>query len=234
LNTIVGEAKNAQGMTVRKMLTVLLKTTPPNLFIDDPGYLVDVVEVEITGRVEPESKVTVNGQPAQVTHDIWKAKVKVNPGRNTINVEAVDKAGNRNTANREILVYKRTIIQLTLDNVVPTINGEPQTPLEAPPFISGGRTMVPLRFIAEAFGAEVKYDAVTKGITITMGDMVIAMQIGSNTVLVNGKTHTIDAPPVIVNGRTFVPVRFVAEILGAKVDYDAATRTVTITRDLLP
>jgi hypothetical protein len=234
LNTIVGEAKNAQGMTVRKMVNVTLDTTPPNIFIDDPGYLVDLTEVEITGRVETESKVTVNGQPAHVTHDIWKAKVKVNPGRNTINVEAVDQAGNRNTANREILVYKRTIIQLTLDNVVPVVNGEPQSPLEAPPFISGGRTMVPLRFIAEAFGAEVKYDAVTKGITITMGEMVIAMQIGSQTVLVNGKTHTIDAPPVIVNTRTFVPVRFVAEILGAKVDYDQATRTVTITRDLLP
>ncbi|HOI25755.1 MAG TPA: copper amine oxidase N-terminal domain-containing protein [Caldisericia bacterium] len=52
--------------------------------------------------------------------------------------------------------------------------------------------------------------------------------------MVNGKSYTIDAPPVIVNGMTFVPVRFVAEILGAKVDYDAATRTVTITRDLLP
>jgi hypothetical protein len=64
--------------------------------------------------------------------------------------------------------------------------------------------------------------------------MNITMQIGNTTVMVNGKSYTIDAPPVIVNGRTFVPVRFVAEILGAKVDYDAATRTVTITRDLLP
>jgi hypothetical protein len=124
LNTIVGEAKNAQGMTVRKMLTVMLKTTPPNLFIDDPGYLVDVTEVEITGRVdvmysgdhEYPAKVTVNGQPATVTHDIWKAMVKVNPGRNTINVEATDAVGNRNTASREILVYKRTIIHLVIDN----------------------------------------------------------------------------------------------------------------------
>jgi hypothetical protein len=242
LNTIVGEAKNAQGMTVRKMLTVTLKTTPPELFIDDPGYLVDVTEVEMTGRVdimmlndkEYAPKVTVNGQPAHVVHDIWKAMVKVNPGRNTVNVEAVDAAGNRNTASREVLVYKRTIIQLTLDNIVPIVNGEPQPPLDAAPYIAGGRTMVPLRFIAEAFGAEVAYDATTKGITITLGDLVIAMQIGSTNVLVNGKSHTIDAPPEVKNNRTFVPVRFVAEILGAKVDYDAATRTVTITRDLLP
>jgi hypothetical protein len=242
LNTIVGEAKNAQGMTVRKMLTVMLKTTPPNLFIDDPGYLVDVTEVEITGRVdvmyngdhEYPAKVTVNGQAATVTHDIWKAMVKVNPGRNTVNVEATDAVGNRNTASREILVYKRTIIHLVIDNPIPIINGEPAAPLDAPPFISGGRTMVPLRFIAEAFGATVNYDATTKGITITLGDMNITMQIGNTTVMVNGKSYTIDAPPVIVANRTFVPVRFVAEILGATVEYDATTRTVKIIRDILP
>jgi len=94
--------------------------------------------------------------------------------------------------------------------------------------------MVPLRFIAEAFGATVNYDATTKGITITLGDMNITMQIGNTTVMVNGKSYTIDAPPVIVKGRTFVPVRFVAEILGATVEYDATTRTVKIIRDILP
>ncbi|HOI25258.1 MAG TPA: copper amine oxidase N-terminal domain-containing protein [Caldisericia bacterium] len=52
--------------------------------------------------------------------------------------------------------------------------------------------------------------------------------------MVNGKSYTIDAPPVIVKGRTFVPVRFVAEILGATVEYDATTRTVKIIRDILP
>jgi hypothetical protein len=192
------------------------------------------VDVLYSSDHEYPAKVTVNGQPAHVVHDIWKAKVKVNPGRNTINVEAIDAVGNRNTASREILVYKRTIIQLTIDNPIPTINGEIQSPLDAAPFISGGRTMVPLRFIAEAFGAKVEYEAATKSVSIVLGDMNISMQIGNTTVMVNGKSYTIDAPPVIVDSRTFVPVRFVAEVLGAKVDYDAATRTVTITRDLLP
>ena len=234
MNTIVAEARNPQGLSTRKMVNVTLKTTPPKVFIDDPGYLVDVAEIEITGRVDRDSKVTVNGQPAKVVHDTWKAMISVNPGSNTVNVEAVDTVGNSSTATREILVYQRTIIQLTLDNVVPVINDEPQSPLDAAPYISAGRTMVPLRFIAEAFGADVGYDATTRGITIELDDMTINMQIGSQTVLVNGKTHTIDAPPEIRNERTFVPVRFIAEILGAKVDYDAATRTVTITRDYLP
>jgi hypothetical protein len=60
------------------------------------------------------------------------------------------------------------------------------------------------------------------------------MQIGNVTVMVNGKGFTIDAPPVVKNGRTFVPIRFISEILGAKVEYEASTRTVTIVRDYLP
>lgn len=234
LNTIIVEAKNAAGLTTRKLVTITLDTTPPNIFIDDPGYLVDVTEIEITGRVEPKSKVTVNGQPATVTHDIWKAVIKVNYGKNTVTVIAIDQVGNSNTATKDFLVYKRTVINLTIDNPVPTINGEPQAPLEAAPFISGGRTMVPLRFISEALGAKVEWEQVTKGITITLGDTVIAMQVGSTTVMVNGKSYTIDAPPVIKNSRTFVPIRFISEILGAKVEWDANTRTVTITRDYIP
>ena len=126
------------------------------------------------------------------------------------------------------------MIQLTIDNPIPTIDDKEQAPLEAAPFIIAGRTMVPVRFISEAFGAKVDYDAATKGITISLGDTVIAMQIGNATVMVNGKPYTIDAPPVIKSGRTFVPIRFISEILNATVTYEASTRTVTIVRDYLP
>jgi hypothetical protein len=60
------------------------------------------------------------------------------------------------------------------------------------------------------------------------------MQIGNTNVMVNGKSFTIDAPPVIRANRTFVPIRFISEILNAKVSYEASTRTVTIVRDYLP
>ena len=156
------------------------------------------------------------------------------PGKNTLTVVAVDAAGNGATVTKEILVYKRMTIQLTIDNKEPIIDDEKQPELEAAPFISGGRTMVPVRFIAEAYGAKVDYDATTKGITITLDETVIAMQVGVKTAYVNGKTYTIDAPPVIVNGRTFVPIRFISEMFNATVTYDESTRTVTIVRDFLP
>lgn len=242
LNTIIVEAKNKNDMKVRKMVTITLDTTPPNVFIDDPGYLVTIgrqasLDVEITGRVEPGSSVTVNNLPAKVTHDIFKTeatKVALKPGKNTVTVVAVDEAGNGATATKEILVYRRMTIQLIIDNKEPIIDDEKQPPLEAAPFISGGRTMVPVRFIAEAYGADVQYDQTTKGITITLDNIVIAMQVGVKTAYVNGKAVLIDASPVIVNGRTFVPIRFISESFNATVSYDEATRTVTIVRDFLP
>ena len=109
LNTIIGEAKDKNGMVARKMITIILDTTPPNIFIDDPGYLVNIAELEVTGRVEPNSQVTVNGVTAKVVFDLWKTeatKITVKPGKNMITVVAIDQAGNSNTATREILVYK--------------------------------------------------------------------------------------------------------------------------------
>jgi peptide/nickel transport system substrate-binding protein len=121
------------------------------------------------------------------------------------------------------------VIQLTIDHVVPTINGEPEPPLEAPPFIYQGRTMVPIRFISEAFGAKVDFDPTTNGIEIVLQNLiVISMQVGNTKVMVNGKMYILDVPPLIRNARSFVPIRFISETFGAKVEWEASTQTITI------
>ncbi|MCH5212098.1 MAG: hypothetical protein J1G06_03715 [Oscillospiraceae bacterium] len=98
------------------------------------------------------------------------------------------------------------------------------------PYVNtGNRTMVPIRFIAEAFGAEVNYNDETKEITISIADMTINMMIGETRYTVNtfdkpgkggaGGGGTMDTAPEIVNNRTFVPVRAVAEALNKTVEY---------------
>lgn len=123
---------------------------------------------------------------------------------------------------------KEKRIILKIGDKMPIVDGEVQPPLEAAPFIHNGRTMVPIRFISEAFGAEVRWEAITKGIIIILGDTVISMQVGSTIVMVNGESHTIDVPPIIKNGRTFVPLRFIAENFGCEVKWDNETQTITI------
>jgi len=119
-------------------------------------------------------------------------------------------------------------IQLIIDDPIVLINDKPQLPLETSPFIHNGRTMVPARLIAEAFGAQIDYNPVTREITIRLGGTVIQLQIGNQNATINGKEIVLDAPPVIRSGRTFVPIRFISEAFGAKVDYENATRKITI------
>ncbi|MCL2201575.1 MAG: copper amine oxidase N-terminal domain-containing protein [Oscillospiraceae bacterium] len=108
-----------------------------------------------------------------------------------------------------------------------TIGGSPLS-FDVPPKTVDGRTLVPLRAIFEALGAEVNWDDATQTITGTKEGTTVVLPLGSTTPTVNGQTVTIDVPGMVQNGRTLVPLRFVAESFGVEVNWDGATRTVTI------
>lgn len=88
------------------------------------------------------------------------------------------------------------------------------------PFIdNNSRTQVPLRTLAEAMGFEVVYENKTKTITIPTNGGNIVLQIGSNKVQTPDGTISMDTAAVVINGRTYVPIRFVSEALGWTVGY---------------
>ncbi|MGO1581268.1 MAG: copper amine oxidase N-terminal domain-containing protein [Peptoniphilaceae bacterium] len=101
--------------------------------------------------------------------------------------------------------------------------------MEVKPYIENGRTMVPVRFISEALGLKVDWKADTK--TVVVGENVgkIELQIGKVEIKKSdGSILKLDSPAVIKDSRTFVPLRAIAEISGAKVDWKADTRTIKI------
>ena len=100
---------------------------------------------------------------------------------------------------------------------------------DVPPQIIGGRTMVPLRAIFESLGATVNWDASTRTITAYNITTVVKATIDSNIISVNYVDKTMDVAPMIINDRTLVPARFVAEAFGCNVDWNGNTKTVTIT-----
>ena len=100
--------------------------------------------------------------------------------------------------------------------------------LDQPPVIEQGRTLVPMRAIFEALGADVDYNAQNRVITSHRNGDTIVLQVGSQQATVNGKALTLDVAPTIYNSRTLVPVRFIAESLGSKVDWVDATKTVYV------
>ena len=99
---------------------------------------------------------------------------------------------------------------------------------DAPAYQSKGTVMVPMRAIFEWLGAEVSFDSATGGITAKRGEQVVSLKAGSKTATVNGETKTMSTSAESRNGRTFVPVRFVAEAFGAEVKWYSASKTATV------
>ncbi|AUG57071.1 copper amine oxidase N-terminal domain-containing protein [Acetivibrio saccincola] len=109
------------------------------------------------------------------------------------------------------------------------VNGNRVNFPDAEPFIDdNGRTQVPVRFVSEALGAEVGWEGSTKTVTISQGDKEIKIVIGKKDYTINGEKNLMDTEALLKEDRTFVPVRFVSEGLGARVDWDPAVRTVYI------
>lgn len=115
-----------------------------------------------------------------------------------------------------------TTISMQIGNNGVVLNNENKI-LDAAPLISQNRTMVPLRFIAEAFGANVSWAQDTKTVTIVIDGKVLTMRI-------NQELEDFGAAPIISNGRTMVPIRYISEELGANVIWVPSTKTVAIAR----
>ncbi len=113
------------------------------------------------------------------------------------------------------------------DEIGVLIDSKPQN-YDVMPVIENGRTLVPMRGIFEALGAEISWDDATKTVTGTKNDISVVLQIGNTTAKVNGEDKALDVPAKIISGRTMVPVRFISESLGCNVDWDDATKTVII------
>lgn len=120
-------------------------------------------------------------------------------------------------------VEATNVITITVDGNAVDCNVYGQLPV-----IVEGRTLVPLRAVFEALGATVDWNNDTRTVTSVRGEVGISLAVGSTALVVNGETKTIDVPAQIMNDRTMVPVRAVAEAFGCKVEWNNDTRTVVI------
>lgn len=103
--------------------------------------------------------------------------------------------------------------------------------MDVAPIIVNDRTLLPLRYVAMACGLsedEILWDPVRRTVTLIRGDRVVQVTIGSTTMLINGAVVTMDVEPQIIDGRTMLPIRWVALALRAEVVWDATNRTVTV------
>jgi len=204
------------------------------------------VEIEInnSGATTLEGKIEIEPKVSWASLSIKSFSLKKNESKKVIiNFDSKNTPSGKydaklkfssNGGNRDILlnfeiIREKITIELKIGSSSALVSGKKIT-VDPPPYIKGGVTLVPLRFISEAFGAEVQWEPnIGKGtVIIKFESKVIQIEIGNINALVNGTTHKLLVPPEIKNGRTFVPLRFISEAFGAEVNWIASEQKIII------
>lgn len=126
---------------------------------------------------------------------------------------------------------ENSYITLQIGNPKMNVNGgiKPiDTVSSTSPIIQNGNTLVPIRAIIESFGGQVDWDNSTRTAIVKFNDKDVRLTIGSKVAKVNGNSKTMNIAPVIHNGRTMLPIRFVSENLGISVDWNQNFKFVTL------
>lgn len=116
-----------------------------------------------------------------------------------------------------------------IGNTTYKVNGVEKT-MDVAPYIANDRTYMPIRYVAMSLGViedNIIWDDASKTATLIKGNSIVQVKIGSKELRVNGMTIAMDVAPEINEGRTMLPLRFIAQALGASVSWDDATKTAS-------
>lgn len=133
-----------------------------------------------------------------------------------------------------VMADSDVIVSLQIDNPIMKVNGvatEIDIGRGTKPMVTDGRTLVPIRAIIEAFGGSVGWEESTQSVMLTMEDDTMQLVINSKTTYFNHQEETLDVAPTVINDRTMLPIRFIAESFHLGIAWDNNTQTVFIIRD---
>ena len=122
------------------------------------------------------------------------------------------------------------VVSLQINNPIMKVNGttsEIDAGRGTKPIVTDGRTLVPIRAIIEAFDGNVDWNESAQAVVLTMDDDTITLVIDSKTAYLNNQAHTLDVAPAVINDRTMLPIRFIAEGFNLGVAWEDDTQTVT-------
>lgn len=195
-----------------------------------------IITYNANGGIEPPSPQTVNeGERVTISNEKlsrsgyeflgWAKKASSNKADYTPRQKV--------TINENITLYavwkaKDESFVLTIGDTKANVFGQIKYN-DVAPIIENNRTMLPARFIAENLGADVEWIDKTRCVLITREDTEIEIFIGNEYAKVNGKKYKLDSPAFIRENRTYTPVRFICENLGADVEWNSKERSVKIT-----
>ena len=205
------------SQTVAKDNSVKEPTAPIKENFEFAGWYTDK---ELTTKYDFTEKVT----KSFTLYAKWTEQKQENGGSEDV---VNDNSGNENKESSNTIV-------LTIDEHDALVYGTTKTNDVAPKVVND-RTMLPARFVAENLGATVEWDGEKQLVTITgknekQEDVTILITIGLDYAKVNGEDVKLDSPAFVENDRTYTPIRFISENLGATVEWNETEQTVTIQR----
>ncbi len=205
------------SQTVAKDNSVKEPTAPIKENFEFAGWYTDK---ELTTKYDFTEKVT----KSFTLYAKWTKQKKENGGSGDV---VNDNSGNENKESSNTIV-------LTIDEHDALVYGTTKTNDVAPKVVND-HTILPARFVAENLGATVEWDGEKQLVTITgknekQEDVTILITIGSDYAKVNGEDVKLDSPAFVENDRTYTPIRFISENLGATVEWNETEQTVTIQR----
>ncbi|WP_041726160.1 Ig-like domain-containing protein [Caldisericum exile] len=242
LNTVEVIVYDTVGNYTSKSFKVLVDTKPPTVILPDIPQTTSTNSLTLKGTlidtVSGVRSLIINDIPVPVTLEgNFETTLTLSQGTNTITLTAEDNMGNKVTKTLTITYTqpqqtKRShIVTLTINSPTITIDYTITKNIDtqgSKPIIQNGRTLIPIRTLIESLGGKVLWDAKEQKVTIELNGHSVILYIGKTYAYVDGNKRTLDVAPQIINGRTYIPLRFVSESLGMVVDYDSQSKTITI------
>ena len=234
-NIVLIEAEDEAGNLWTREYTLILDTQAPQITIISPQSMATIAnrtrKVMIIGSLDKRAELLIDGMIAYLDADgNFEHEYTAHAGLNEVELLATDRVGN--VSSKTLVFYFGYTIQLQIGNKQAIVNEEPREMLLAP-FIEAGRTLVPFRFIGESLGAAIDFTLhpqtrLVDTVSYALENDTIILTIGSKTAQVNGQPVPLDVAPKIIQGTTVVPLRFIAENLGCKVEWEATEQIITI------
>ncbi|MBC7194999.1 MAG: fibronectin type III domain-containing protein, partial [Caldisericia bacterium] len=244
INLIEGEnnfliiSLDKENNKTRKTIKIICDLTPPQILVNIPNETSEssiLISGSISDNISGIKYLKINNSNISISLDNkFSYTLNLSEGINNILIEAEDNAGNKiSKENKIIKIIKRTTMIFQINNEIMYLDNNPIN-MEVSPQIIENRTYLPIRYILEPLGANLSWDSDEKKVTIIFNDTLIELWIGKNIAKVNGYYKLIDPEnpkvvPMIIQGRTMLPVRFVAENLGCKVEWNPIYQSITIT-----
>ncbi|MEA3314059.1 MAG: stalk domain-containing protein [Caldisericota bacterium] len=235
-NEIQISCTDTAGNLTEDSFVVTLDRIPPEILSSTTPRVTPNVFIKINLQAIDAINLYVNEKKCDNTE--YSDYIKLNIGKNIIEAIAEDEAGNK-TVKNIVIAYSPlppTILQLFIGKKYIYVNSTKKN-IDTAPIIKNERTFLPIRAIIESLGGKILYEAENKEVTIFINGAEIHLFIGNNIAIVNEKEVRIDENenvyPLIINSRTYLPLRFIIENIVGSVEWDAKERKVTITYPLI-